>query len=153
MSMRKPEDIGGVLRLRVASGSDSGQRRAALMSFLAVWLGVAAVGSAQTRTEDASIGIRQHEPGRDFIYREGPEYSNYGLEDFRIPETSAYARRNYYGPLGNFLLNGYDLYTWRETRTTTSLGFANSLVEKPGRFNLFHWNAVASESYKGCAHR
>jgi hypothetical protein len=121
------------------------------MSFLAVWLGVAAVGSAQIRTQDASIGIRQHEPSRDFIYRDSPEYSNYGLEDYRIPETSDYARRNYYGPLGNFLLNGYDLYTWRETRSTTSLGFANSLVEKPGRFNLFHWNAVASESYKGWA--
>jgi hypothetical protein len=114
-------------------------------------MGVCGTGLAQPPAEKISIGVPHHEPGREFIHRAPVLYANYGQQDYRIPETSFYSRRNYYGPLGNFLINGYDLYTWRETRSSTSSGGSNSYVEKPGRFNLFKWNAVASESYKGWA--
>ena len=97
---------------------------------------------------DAGMGVAHLEPGRGFVFRPGAPYAHYGLEDYRIPETSLYSRRSYYGPFGNFLINGYDLYEWRETRSTASGGFPNSFVRfvRMARFNN---TVVAKESMKG----
>jgi len=82
---------------------------------------------------------------------------NYAFEDYEIPETGLipqFARRNYYGPLGNHLIDGYSVYGWRELRAPvgTEVGYRSSMG-KAGRFNLFQRTIAAHESYGGWAAR
>ena len=114
-------------------------------------------GSARTLGEEEGVGVPLYVPGRDFIHQPGPEYVNYAFEDYEIPETSLippFERRNYYGPLGNHLIDGYNVFSWRELRaeTGTEVG-ARSSIGKWGRYNLFERNVVAHESYGNWAAR
>ncbi|MEW6750444.1 MAG: hypothetical protein AB1505_05635 [Candidatus Latescibacterota bacterium] len=89
-------------------------------------------------------------PGRDFIGAAGQPYVNYAFADYEIPETALippYERRNYYGPLGYHLIDGYNVYSWSERRAEagTQVG-AGSAIGKWGRYDLFQRNLVASES-------
>ena len=96
------------------------------------------------------LSLDQYVEGRGFLHRGGATYSNYGFDDYRLPETSFLARRNYYGPMGDFLLNGYDAYEWRETRANDATSFDNSFVTKP-RMGIFQQNMVVREDAKGWA--
>lgn len=101
--------------------------------------------------EPDRLGVDQLVPSRELLYRSPQAYDNYGIEDFRLPETSWLARRNYYGPMGNYLVNGYDAYQWTETRANSQLGdVPTSTLGKP-RMNIFQQNVVARESHKGWA--
>lgn len=107
--------------------------------------------------QEPDPGVPLRVPGRDFIHRPGPGYANYAFEDYEIPETSlipAFQRRNYYGPLGNHLIDGYSVFSWRELRTEvgTEVG-SRSSIGKAGRYDLFQRNIVAHESYSGWAGR
>ena len=97
----------------------------------------------------AQIGVPQQLPGRDFVFWPGPAYANYGAQDYTIPEWTQFIRRNYYGPMGNFLIRGYDVYEWRETRTGIHSGVPGSLRLQRGRWGLFDNNLVARDAYKG----
>jgi hypothetical protein len=107
--------------------------------------------------EEQGGGVPLYVPGRDFIRQPGLEYVNYAFEDYEIPERSlipSFERRNYYGPLGNHLIDGYNVYSWRELRAEegSALG-ARSSIGKWGRYNLFERNVVAHESYGNWAAR
>lgn len=112
---------------------------------------------AEVLGEGKEPGVPRYVPGRDFLYRPGPEYVNLAFEDCEIPETALippFERRHYYGPLGDHLIEGYDVFSWRELRaeTGTELGRRSS-IGKWGRYNLFERNIVAHESYGNWAAR
>ncbi len=95
------------------------------------------------------VGLPTYVPSRNFLFRSIPEYDNYAFGDYTMPELSTFYRRNYYGPLGDFLINGYPLYEWRETRSTTRIDQRpNSWVFKHDRFRPLIWNVVARDSYQ-----
>jgi len=120
---------------------------------LAAWVCPAASATGAQHSE--AVGgsrVAQHIPTRQFLSRPSPSYQNYAFHDYRLPETSFYARTNYYGPMGDFLINGYDLYNWSEIRANSSTGqIPTSTVDKYGRFSAFRYTAVAKESYKDWA--
>jgi len=125
-------------------------RAASLALAASVCLSLAA--GAQPAPEARGAGVPQHVPPRQFLYRPTTAYRNYAFEDYRLPETSFYARTNYYGPMGNLLINGYDLYRWSEIRANAATSqVPNSVVSKSGRFGAFKYTAVAKESYKDWA--
>ena len=94
---------------------------------------------------------------RDFIFRSGVDYVNYAFEDYEIPEKALiphFERRNYYGPLGHHLIDGYDVFSWSEVRTNVQAGrIPRSEIQKSGRYNLFQRNIVAYEGYGNWAAR
>lgn len=107
--------------------------------------------------EEGGIGVPLYVPGRSFIHRPAAAYVNYAFEDYEIPEKSLippFQRRNYYGPLGNHLIDGYNVFSWRELRAEagTEVG-SRSSIGKWGRYNLFQRNIVAHESYGGWSAR
>lgn len=123
----------------------------------ALWADGAPAQSAGEASEGSGVGVPLYVPGRSFIHRSEPAYHNLAFEDYEIPETSLipqFARRNYYGPLGNHLIDGYSVYSWRELRAPvgTEVGTRSSMG-KAGRYNLFQRNIVAHESYGGWAAR
>ena len=105
------------------------------------------------KEEDAPDRLRVTRvvPGEDFLYRAWADYENFGIQDFQLPETSWLARRNHYGPMGNFLLNGYDSYRWLETRANSSRGDAPNSTLTKSNMGIFQQNLVARESHKGWA--
>ena len=109
--------------------------------FVPAWGGPGRVGA-----EDPHLGFAQDVSGRSFLYRSDPSYLNYGFEDYTLPEFTRFSRRNYYGPLGNFLIQGYDVYEWRETRSSTTSALPKSFRTLP-RFRRFERNLVARESH------
>ena len=96
------------------------------------------------RAED--LGVSQDVSGRSFLYSSDPSYRNYGFEEYTLPEFTRFSRRNYYGPLGNFLIQGYDVYEWRETRSSSTTALPKSFRTLP-RFSRFERNLVARESH------
>ncbi|MFH1568137.1 MAG: hypothetical protein ABIL09_09075 [Gemmatimonadota bacterium] len=124
---------------------------------LALVAGLAVAGGRGAGAETDGARVPLYVPGRSFIHQPGPAYANYAFEDYEIPEQAlipAFERRNYYGPLGNHLIDGYNVFSWRELRaeTGTEVG-ARSSIGKWGRYNLFQRNIVAHESYGGWAAR
>ena len=95
---------------------------------------------------DRHLGLAQDVSGRSFLYRSDPSYQNYGFEDYTLPEFTSFSRRNYYGPLGNYLIQGYDVYEWRETRASTTTDWHKSSRTIP-RWGRFERNLVARESH------
>ena len=108
-------------------------------------------GQGQTPAVEPQIGVPQYISGQDFLFRPGPVYENYGFEDYTLPEWTQFAQRNYYGPLGNFLIRGYDVYEWRESRSSVNTGIPGSWRFRSGRWGIFDNNIVARDSYKGWA--
>ena len=116
---------------------------------LAAWTLVftlAWVDPGRVEAGDPDLGFAQDVSGRSFLYRSDPSYQNYGFEDYTLPEFTRFSRRNYYGPLGNFLIEGYDVYEWRETRASTTTALPKSFRTLP-RFGRFERNLVARESH------
>ena len=102
-------------------------------------------------------GVPRILAARDFLYRAGPGYRDYSFTDYAIPDSSRYSRVNHYGPMGNFLIKGYDVYRWREMRTNTASIEPRSIRDLPlplenrQRWDRFERNIVAKESHKGWA--
>ena len=116
---------------------------------LAVWTLVSMLtwgDPGRVGAEDPHLGFAQDVSGRSFLYRSDPSYLNYGFEDYTLPEFTRFSRRNYYGPLGNFLIQGYDVYEWRETRSSTTSALPKSFRTIP-RFSRFERNLAARESH------
>ena len=59
-----------------------------------------------------------------------------------------------HSPLGNHLIDGYSVYSWRELRAEagTEVGTRSSMG-KASRYNLFQRNVVAHEAYGGWSAR
>ena len=113
-----------------------------------LWSLLAAGGGlcGPVRATEPRLGLSQDVSGRSFLYRSDPSYLNYGFEDYTLPEFTSFTRRNYYGPLGNFLIQGYDVYEWRETRSSATTAWHKSLRTIP-RWGRFERNLVARESH------
>ena len=73
-------------------------------------------GSSIAKTPD----LAEVESTRAFLRWERPSYRNLAFDPFHnYPNHSAPyidSPRVFYGPLGNRLINGYDLYFWKEAR-------------------------------------
>jgi hypothetical protein len=84
---------------------------------LTLGLGLVAGLSAQERVR----GVDELYESRPFLRWERPGYNNLALQDFTNYQNHAFpyddASRTYYGPMGDYLTTGYDLYGWEETRT------------------------------------
>ena len=67
--------------------------------FWAVFLSlVSALGAQeQVAVPPAGVGTPRYVAGRDFLFRSGPSYRNYGFEDYTLPELISYSRQNCYG--------------------------------------------------------
>ena len=70
--------------------------------------------------EEAHPGLAELAPSQSFLRRELPAYRNYAFQGYsNYPNhTFPYADtpRAFYGQLGDYLLTGYELYSWNEHR-------------------------------------
>ena len=70
--------------------------------------------------QESRVSLDEMLRTRDRLRLDRPTYRNYAFEsyvnypDHSLPYTDQ--PRSYYGSLGNFLLSGYELYSWREDR-------------------------------------
>lgn len=122
--------------------------------YAAIFLAVGSIGATFAQSApDVPLSLSSS----DFLYRPGPAYRDYSFSDYVIPDSSRFSRVNHYGPMGNFLIKGYDVYDWRETRTnlfTETDGSSRQLplpAENRSRWDRFERNIVAKESHKGWA--
>ncbi len=119
--------------------------------------GPAGWGQTQDGGAPAASRVPLYVPGQGFLYRAGQPYANYAFADYEIPETALippFERRSYYGPLGDYLITGYNVFSWRELRTEAGAGVGGrSAIDKWNRYNLFERNLVSHESYGGWSAR
>jgi hypothetical protein len=85
--------------------------------FLAVGLALVCSASAQ---RERVHGVDELYQSRPYLRWERPQYNNLALQNFTNYQdhTRPYddAPRTFYGPMGDYLTTGYDLYLWEETR-------------------------------------
>ncbi len=81
---------------------------------------------------------------RLMIRRNAITYQNYAINNFTNYANHTFpfddTPRAIYGPLGDFLLNGYDLYSWKETRVPGQ-DYGSSIFKPNEMFDLA-WNKV-----------
>lgn len=97
------------------------------------------------------LGITQYEPHREFLYRPGRAYDNRAFADWVYPDiVTRGPYQNFYGPLGDHLFRGFEVMSWRETRSTEHTGqVEGSEIVKGGNFtSVFDFNVVSMESQK-----
>ena len=108
------------------------------------------------RAQDG-VGAPRLLSSSDFLYQDGPVYRDYSFSDYVLPDSTRFSRVNYYGPMGNLLMKGYDLYIWQERRSNVASTEPGSVRDFPlpserrSRFNIFDRNVVVKESHKGWA--
>ena len=111
--------------------------------------------SGQSPPAETRPAVEDVLPSQVFLARGGGIYNNYALQDYEYSDAALVQpdlRRNRYGPLGNFLIDGYDIYEWRETRTTQSTGdLARSNILKDRRMIWFQNVVVGGETHKSWA--
>ena len=96
--------------------------------------------------------LAEVEPTRGFVRWERPNYRNFSFDPFQnypnhaAPYTDA--PRLFYGPLGNELIRGYDLYFWDETRQP-GLDYGSSIFKPNSGIFLLVWNKVYSATVVG----
>ena len=70
--------------------------------------------------EGQKLPLEQTVAPRPFLRWERPAYRNFALNNYaNYPDHTipyADAPRAYYGPMGNYLISGYPIYAWEETR-------------------------------------
>ena len=108
-------------------------------------LAVAGSVSSTIQAQQSRIsGISELEKSRPFLRWERPRYQNFALTQFdNYPNHVAPyddARRTIYGPMGDFLVNGYDLYFWEERRTPGQE--YGSAIFKPNEVRAMPWEKV-----------
>ena len=111
--------------------------------------------SGQTQPAETRPVVEDVVPSQVFLARGGAIYKNYAFQDYEFSDAALVQpdlRRYRYGPLGNFLIDGYDLYSWRETRTNQSTGdIAGSELNKENRMIRFQNVIVGGETQKSWA--
>ena len=102
-------------------------------------LGVCSAGAGSQRLDSDKVL-----ESRPFLRWERPAYRNYALRTYaNYPDhTFPYADspRTYYGPLGDYLTSGFDLYRWNETRMPGQE--FGSTIFKPNDAGTLVWNKV-----------
>jgi len=99
------------------------------------------LGHAQDRF---ATGPEEVVAERPFMRYERPSFRNFAFEPYTNYPTHTLpfddTPRALYGPLGDFLLNGYDLYSWKETRVPGQQ--YGSSIFKPNEMFDLAWNKV-----------
>ena len=107
--------------------------------FLATIL--ACFASAQERRAPGTSELYESRP---FLRWERPQYHNYALQNYtnHANHTLPYddAPRTIYGPMGDYLTTGYDLYFWEENRTPGQV--YGSVIFKPNEMYDHPWEKV-----------
>ena len=111
-------------------------------------------GKEEARTADAAL--RQVYPSHPFLGRRLSGFTSYAMspytnyEDFEFPYTTS--RRTFFGPLGDRLLSGYDVVSWREVHSPE--GHDSELFKSRSRLeHVFNHVMVAGDSYSGWSAR
>ncbi len=88
---------------------------------------------------------------RPYLRWERPPYHNYALSEYRnypnhtIPYEDG--PRTFFGPMGDELITGYNLYAWNETRAP-GLEYGSSIF-KPNEMHNLTWNRVYDATVLG----
>ncbi len=89
-------------------------------------------------------GVDELYQSRPYLRWERPQYNNLALQNFTNyrDHTRPYddAPRTFYGPMGDYLTTGYDLYFWEETRTPGQT--YGSAIFKPNQYSERPWEKV-----------
>ncbi len=97
--------------------------------------------SAQEQRVEPSLSVHSSRP---YLRWDRLQYRNFAFENFsNYPDhTLPYedSRRTYYGPMGNYLNAGYDLYKWEEVRTPGQE--YGSGIFKPNIMYSLQWEKV-----------
>ncbi len=101
--------------------------------------------SALVQAQDTRVeATAEIESARPFLRWERPSYRNFAFRNYTnyLNHSFPYedAPRAYYGPLGDHLINGYDLYKWEETRAPGQE--YGSAVFKPNEMYQLVWDKV-----------
>ena len=108
--------------------------------------------SLANAAESVTVGVAEVEPPRVFLRWERAAYRNLAFVPFRnypnhaAPYTDS--PRVFFGPLGNDLIKGYDLYFWEETRRPGQEYGSSIFKPNSGIFNLV-WNKVYNATVVG----
>ena len=89
-------------------------------------------------------GTSELHESRPFLRWERPAYNNLALQNFSNYENHYRpyddSPRTYYGPMGDYLTTGYDLYFWEEVRTPGQV--YGSVIFKPNEMYNHPWEKV-----------
>ena len=117
------------------------------MKSMHVWLATVAaltVVSGASAQEARVTGSAQTYDSRLFLRWERPAYQNYAIDHFQNYENHTVPyddnRRTIYGPMGDYLVSGYDLYSWEENRIPGQE--YGSAIFKPNEMYDLPWEKV-----------
>ncbi len=112
------------------------------LAFIAL-AAAATLCEAQVSKERIS-NLLEVEKSRPLLRWDRPTYQNYSIDHFDNHPNHWYpyddSRRTIYGPMGDFLVNGYDLYKWEERRTPGQV--FGSAIFKPNEMYSLPWEKV-----------
>ena len=107
-------------------------------------IGILAWVSVLSAQELHTAGAPKLYSSRPYLRWDRPQYRNYAYQNFvNYPNhTLPYqdTRRTYFGPMGNYLTTGYDLYKWEEVRTPGQE--YGSSIFKPNLMYDLQWEKV-----------
>ncbi len=86
-----------------------------------IWVISGIPGIVVAEEEHIGLNIASRLEGRAFLGEFDDRYVNYAEHPYNNPPNVVYPyvddRRNFYDPLGNFVINGVEMYRWEESRT------------------------------------
>ncbi len=120
----------------------------ALLLMLAIW-GGRTEGGAE---EQPRLGLPEALSTRPFLRQEQPAYRNYAFQNYTHYPNHAHPYEDtpqaYYSSLGNFLITGYELYTWIEQRRPR-LKFGSAILKEWDQWQPVFDNIVAARDGYG----
>ncbi len=100
--------------------------------------------------EEERVYVQQTYSADWFLRHESLNYKTYAFNPFENYDNSVFpyvtARRNFYSPLGDLLIKGYDVAWWRESRSSASRG-ESLLFKNQNRYQMVFNNVVLSSDH------
>ena len=100
--------------------------------------------SAPSAQEQRTSGAVETHSSRPYLRWDRPQYRNNAYQNFSNYPNHSFpyddSRRTYFGPMGNYLTTGYDLYKWEEVRTPGQQ--YGSGIFKPNLMYDLQWEKV-----------
>ena len=129
-----------------------------LCSVLVPFLFLSSVAGQELReTEEESLFLNRVMHNRPFLMSPWREYQNYAFQNYKNYDNFLHpyttARRNYYGPLGTFLINGYEVYLLTERRGSIIEGDSYASDPEERFNNVFSSVMVGSDAYNNWSAR
>ena len=102
--------------------------------------------------ENTQLGLPEALSSRPFLWREQPVYRNFAFDGYtNYPNHSfpyADTPRAFYSNLGDYLINGYEIYDWREQRRP-GLEYGSTITKDKGVFQTVLDNVVVARDGYG----